>query len=133
MTAAFLDTSVLIRYFAEDDLPRAIAAADLIDSDHVLVISTGVVLETIHVLRTDYRVDNPVLAQMLVGLLSRANIRLSDADKSATIAALYWTQSVSSRRIPDAILAAAADRAGVDFIATFDEKLASPTVPVRLL
>ena len=133
MTSVFVDTSVLIRYFAEDDLPRAIAAANLIDSDHSLVISTGVVLETIHVLRTDYKIGNPVLAQLLVSLLSRSNVRLSDADKSGTIAAIYWTQNASSRRIPDAILTAAAEQAHVDFIATFDGKMTSPTVPVRML
>lgn len=133
MTAVFCDTSVLIRYFAEDDIPRAAAAAALIDSDATLVISTGVVLETIHVLRTDYAVANPVLATMLVALLSRANVQVTDADKSGLIAAIYWTQSVSSRRIMDAIIATAAEQARVDFIATFDEKMRSPLVPVRML
>jgi len=133
VTAVFCDTSVLIRYFAEDDIPRAAAAAALIDSDATLVISTGVVLETIHVLRTDYAVANPVLAAMLVALLSRANVQVTDADKSGLIAAIYWTQSVSSRRIMDAIIATAAEQAKVDFIATFDAKMRSPIVPVRML
>jgi len=133
VTAVFCDTSVLIRYFAEDDIPRAAAAAALIDSDATLVISTGVVLETIHVLRTDYAVANPVLAAMLVALLSRANVQVTDDDKSGLIAAIYWTQSVSSRRIMDAIIATAAEQAKVDFIATFDAKMRSPIVPVRML
>jgi len=133
MTTVFLDTSVLIRYFAEDDIPRAVAAAGLIDSDVSLVVSTGVVLETIHVLRTEYGMVNPALAHALIGLLSRSNVALTDADKGAVIAAIYWAMSISSRRIPDAILAGAAEQARVDYIATFDEKMSSPTVPVRML
>ena len=58
---------------------------------------------------------------------------ISDADKSGLIGALYWTQGVSARRISDAIVVAAAQRARAEAIATFDEKMASPTVPVRML
>ena len=131
--SVFCDTSVLIRYFAEDDLPRALAASTLFDSDTQLVVSTGVILETIHVLRTQYGVANPVLSELLVRLLSRRNVTVSDADKSGLIGALYWAQGVSARRISDAIVVAAAQQAGVEAIATFDDKMASPTVPVRML
>ena len=49
------------------------------------------------------------------------------------IGALSWTEGVSARRISDAIVVAAAQRAGAEAIATFDQKMASPTVPLRLL
>ena len=134
MTTAFCDTSVLIRYFAEDDVPRALAAATLIDDGEVdLVVSTSVVLEAIHVLRTDYQFDNPALADVLITFLSRTNVRISDADKTGVIAALYWTQQSSARRIADAVVAMAAEQANVDFIATFDAKMTSRSLPVRLL
>ena len=131
--SVFCDTSVLIRYFAEDDIPRALAASTLVDSETQLVVSTGVILETVHVLRTQYGFANPVLSELLVRFLSRRNVTVSDADKSGLIGALYWTQGVSARRISDAIVVAAAQRAGAEAIATFDEKMASPTVPVRML
>lgn len=131
--SVFCDTSVLIRYFAEDDIPRALAAATLFDSETQLVVSTGVILETVHVLRTQYDFANPVLSELLVRFLSRRNVTVSDADKSGLIGALYWTQGVSARRISDAIVVAAAQQAGVEAIATFDDKMASPTVPVRML
>lgn len=133
MTSAFCDTSVLIRYFAEDDIPRALAAADLIDSGTDLVLSTGVILETIHVLRTDYGIDNPVLGDLLIRFLSRTNVNLIDADKAGVLDALSWTQNSSARRIADALLSTAAEQADVDFIATFDEKLRSPFIQVRML
>ena len=133
MTSAFCDTSVLIRYFTEDDIPRALAAADLIDGDVDLVVSTGVILEAVHVLRTDYQFDNPILSELLIRFLSRSNVSLSDADKDGLLTALSWTQGSSARRIADAIVSTAAEQAHVDYIVTFDAKLTSATVPVRML
>lgn len=129
----FCDTGVLVRYFTGDDPPRALAAAELIDSDAVLVISTAVLLETIHVLRGDYRLSNPIIGQFLIELLMRENVRLTDADQAETVVALRWSLRSSARRIPDAVIAAAAQRAACTHIVTFDEAFASPTVPVRLL
>lgn len=129
----FLDTSVLIRYFAADDPPRALAAASLIDGDQTVVVSTGSILETLHVLRTDYGVTNPALGRGLIRFLSKHNVSLADADVTAVVAGIERTLGLSERRIPDAILAAAAEAAGCDWIATFDEKFASPSVPSRLI
>jgi predicted nucleic acid-binding protein len=129
----FLDTSVLLRYLAEDDLPRATAAARLIDEEAVIVLSTGVILEAVHVLRTHLGVKNPSLGQGLIRLLSRHNVFLADADAGAVVAGIERTLSRSERRIPDAILAAAAEQADCDWIATFDEAFTSPTVPSRLI
>ena len=131
----FVDSSVLIRYFADDDPPRAFAAAQLLDTadELELVVSTGVILEVVHVLRTRYGVENPRIAELLAAFLSRENVRVADADRSRLIAALIWTVRASARRIPDAILAAAAEQAGCERIATFDEAFVSPTVPAHLL
>jgi predicted nucleic acid-binding protein len=129
----FLDTSVLIRYLAEDDPPRALAAAALIDGETSVVVSTGSVLETIHVLRTQYGARNPELGRAIIGLLSKRNVSLSDADAGTVVAAIERTLPLSERRIGDAMLAAAAEQAGCDWIATFDEAFASPTVPSRLI
>lgn len=129
----FCDSSVLIRYFAEDDPPRAFAAAGLIESDATLVISTGVILEVVHVLRTKYGIGNPRVGEGLIRFLTREQVELVDADRATAVAGLKWTLRNSARRIPDAIIAAAADHAGCDAIATFDEDFASPSVPVRLL
>jgi predicted nucleic acid-binding protein len=129
----FCDTSVLVRYFAEDDPPRAFAAAKLIESDATLVISTGSLIELVHVLRTQHGIDNPELGEGLIRFLARDNVDLVDADEGATVAAIRWSLRAAARRIPDAILAAAAEQAHSDWIATFDERLASPTVPVHAI
>lgn len=131
--SVFCDTSVLIRYFAEDDLPRAAAVAGLIDSGRGLVVSTGVLLETLHVLRTQHGFTDPLLADLFTTFLSHERVSVSDADKAGVLGALAWTRGVSARRVADAIIVAAAERAGVEAIVTFDEAMSSPTVPIRLL
>lgn len=135
MTArrVFCDSSVLVRYFAEDDPPRALAAARLIDSDATLVVSTAALLEVIHVMRGKHGSTNPDLGETLIGFLTRDGVELVDADQGATVAAIRWSLRASARRIPDAIIAAAAEHARCDAIATFDERMESPSVPVRLL
>ena len=129
----FCDTGVLIRYFADDDPPQALAAARLIDGDDTLVISTGVLIEVAHVLRTQHARTNPEIAHALVELLTKRGIELADADRPQAVAALRWSARVSARRIPDALIAAAAERAGCDMIATFDEGFTPSSVPVRML
>ena len=78
----FCDTSVLIRYFAEDDPPRALAAARLFDSDATLVVSTTALLELVQVLRTSYGVTNPRLGEGLVRFLTRDGVELVDATRA---------------------------------------------------
>lgn len=129
----FCDTSVLVRYFAEDDVPRALAAASLIDSERELVVSTAVLIELIHALRTQHAMSNPTIGQLVVRFLSRTNVDVVDVDKASLITAIFWSQNASARRIPDAIIGAAAARAGVEFIATFDARFGTPAVPVRML
>ena len=58
---------------------------------------------------------------------------LDGADSGAIVASIARTLTSSERRIPDAILAAAAEQAGCDWIATFDAGFVSPTVPSRLI
>ncbi len=132
MAVVFCDTSVLIRYFAEDDVPRAAAAAKLIDSDATLTVSTTVIVEVVHVLRRLYGLDDERIARLLVTFLSRMNVNLADADKAGMVAAIT-TSHASSRRVPDALIVMAARQAQVDFIATFDEKLRTHHLPVRML
>lgn len=135
MTVArvFLDTSVLVRYLAEDDPSRALAAADLIEGPSDLVVSTAVLVEVVHVLRTEHGIPNPWLAEALIRFLDRADVELVDADRIAALQGLRSTVRGSARRIPDALIAAAAAHAGCDWIAAFDRDFRSPAVPVRLI
>lgn len=133
MSRVFCDSSVLIRYFVGDDPPRSLAAARLVDGDETLVVSTAVILEVVHVLRTAYGASNPDVARGMIRFLSQPTVELADADRATTIAALQWSERSSARRIPDAVIAAAAEHASCDIIVTFDQSFRSPHVPVRLI
>ena len=133
MSRVLVDASVLVRYFADDDPPRALAAARLIDSDDELVVSTGTLVELVHALRTGHGMTNPGLAAALIRFLSRTNVTLSDPSREDVIAALMWSMRSSARRICGAIIAKVAEGAHADWIAAFDAKMLSPTVPVPLL
>jgi predicted nucleic acid-binding protein len=129
----FLDSSVLVRYLSEDDPPRAVAAAALIDGDGNVVVSGVVLIETIHVLRTDLGHENPELGRVLMRFLTRENVEVVDADRAHLVAAISRSLDVSARRIADSVIAATAEHAACDWIATFDEAFRSPTVPARLI
>lgn len=129
----FLDSSVVVRYLAEDDPPRALAAARLIDGEQTVVVSGVVLLETMHALRTGLGHENPELARVLIRFLTRHNVEVVDADKAHLVAALERSLATSARRVSDAILAATAEGAGCAWIATFDEAFTSPTIPSRLI
>ena len=129
----FCDASVLVRYFAEDDPPRALAAARLIDGDATIVVSSVALIEVVHVLRTERQIENPELAEGLIRFLRRSNVELADANAVEVVEALRATAGLSARRIPDALIGAAAERASCDWIAAFDRDFRSPTVPVRLI
>lgn len=129
----FLDASVMVRYLAEDDPPRALAAAQLIDGDRTLLVSGVVLLETLHALRTGMAHENPSLGSALIRFLTRENVEVVDADKAHLVAALARSLTISARRIGDAVIAATAEHAGCDWIATFDEAFRSPTIPARMI
>ena len=134
MTArrVFCDTGILIRYFADDDPPRALAAARLIDGGDTIVISTAVLIEVVHVLRTQHGRANPEIADALIAFLTKRRVELVDADEAEAVAALRWSARISARRIPDALISAAAQHARCDLIATFDEHMSAVDVPVRM-
>jgi hypothetical protein len=90
-------------------------------------------MEAVHALRSTGLVSDPDIVGGLIAFLSRSNVELVDADKAYVVAALQRTLRISVCRVPDAIIAAAADQASCDWIATFDERFSSPRVPSRLL
>ena len=129
----FLDASVVVRYLSEDDPPRALAAAQLIDGGRTVIVSGVVLLETMHALRTGLGHENPALGSALIRFLTRANVEIIDADKAHLVAALARSLTMSARRISDAVIAATAEHAKCGWIATFDDAFRSPTIPARLI
>ncbi|GAC1673203.1 MAG: hypothetical protein NVS9B8_15940 [Candidatus Limnocylindrales bacterium] len=84
-------------------------------------------------LRIQHGRANPEIADALIAFLTKRGVELVDADLPEAVAALRWSARVSARRVPDALISAAANQARCDVIATFDERMSAVDVAVRLL
>ena len=78
-----LDTSILIRYLANDDPQQSSRAKTLVDTTHVFV-STTVLLETEWVLRSSYRLPRLQCAASLRSFAGLPHVRLADPSVIAT-------------------------------------------------
>jgi predicted nucleic acid-binding protein len=126
-----LDTSVLVRYLVGTPAGEAAAAADLIDDNaDDLGISPVALMECAHVLRTQYEVPQRDIADALVGLVQRENIRVLGMRTDVVVEALVRARSLPGRPIPDALIVAAAADAEAERLATFDRGLARYGFPV---
>lgn len=87
-------------------------------------------VETAHVLRTQYGVERSDVIDVLIELLTRENIQLLGLPKADALSALVTARSLSGGPIPDSLIAASARWAGTLPLYTFDEELGRHGVPV---
>ena len=118
-----VDTSVVVRYLVGTPENEARRATKLIDGDEQLGLSLVVLVETAHVLRTQYGIERADVLETLVELLTRENVVLLGLPNADAVAALVRARSLRGSPIPDAIIAAAASVAGALPLYTFDEDL----------
>jgi len=121
-SAAFLDTSFVVRYLTDDPPEMAARAAAVIDSDQQLVLSEMVLLETAYVLTSVYRVARPEVVDALQALVQRANLRLAHLTKPRTLAALSLCRDSNRCSFTDALLWAQALDSGAERLYSFDRK-----------
>jgi predicted nucleic-acid-binding protein len=119
--SGFLDTSVIVRYFTNDPVSQSRQAADLIDSDEDLYITSNVLAETAYVLMSVYRIQRPQVVDHLVALLSRANIKPIGMDKPEILKALPMCRPSKRVSFYDAILWAAARSSPHNTVYSFDQ------------
>lgn len=129
-----LDTSALLRYLTNDRPRSAATVAAAIDGGEPIGISSLVLGEAVHVLRSaPYERRNPDLADALVELLAHENVALTDLDADLASAAIGGVRHVSARHIVDALISAAAQQAGARTLLTNDSEFASTLVPLSQL
>lgn len=78
-----LDTNVLVRYFAQDDVPQAALANALIEDlteARPGFVSTITLVETYWVLRRAYRTDRSATAALMQGLVESKEMVVERAD-----------------------------------------------------
>jgi predicted nucleic acid-binding protein len=118
-----VDTSVVVRYLVGTPVNQARRAAALIDDEATEIgISTVVLAECAHVLRTQYEVDQRAIIDTLIDLIQRENVRLLGCRPDLVVEMLVRARALPGRPIPDALVVAAALEADALPLATFDRQ-----------
>ena len=124
------DTSVVVRYLVGTPVAQAKRAAALLEGAAEVAIPIVALVETAHVLRTQYGVGRADVIEALIELLTRENVTVLGLPTSESLAALVRARSLPGNPIPDAFICAAARAARALPLYTFDEELARHGVPV---
>ena len=115
-----LDTSVVVRYLTGAPSDLALRARSLLDGTDRLGISIVVLLETGHVLRSEYGVRRPVIVDRLLEFVTLEDIEIIGPPKRAVVEALARARSLPGTPFADALVVALARDAGARSMATFD-------------
>jgi predicted nucleic acid-binding protein len=125
-----LDTSVVVRYLVGSPEDQAAAAAAVIDGPGEVGISVVVVLETAHVLRTQYGVTRTDVLSALIELLTREDVQVLGLSKDHALEALVGARSLSGTPIADALIVAIVREANAIPLYTFDRGMARHGVDI---
>ena len=125
-----VDTSVVVRYLVGTPTDQAARAARLIDGPETVAVSLVVLVETAHVLRTQYGVARADVVDALLDLVRREDVAVLGMTTPDTTDALVRARSQPGRPIPDALIAIAARAAGALPLVSFDREMARYGVAV---
>jgi predicted nucleic-acid-binding protein len=127
-----VDTSVVVRYLVKRPYDQAQAAAALIDGPQELGISVVVLLETAHVLRTQYGISRADVLASMVDLLTREDVAVLGLSKDRALEAMVRAGSLRGTPIADSLVAAMAREADAVPLYAFDRGMARHGVDVRV-
>ncbi len=119
-----LDTNVLVRYFAQDDVAQSAKASALIEAltpENVGYISQIVLVELVWVMQSLYQADRSMISKILQTLLSVASLRVDNSQVVQKALRLY---AETSADFADCLIAKLAQSASCNQIFTFDVKAA---------
>lgn len=125
-----LDTSVVVRYLAGLPADQALRARAFMDAAGDLGVSVLVLLETGHVLRANYGVRRQRVVDALLELVTLRNVAVIGLPKDVVVQALARAREIDSAPFADSLIAATAEVAGAESIATFDRKMRGHGLPV---
>jgi predicted nucleic acid-binding protein len=125
-----VDTSVVVRHLVGTPETLARRATAVIERDGVVGIPVLVLLETAHLLRTQYDVPRFDVLEVLIGLVTRDNVELIGLPKTAVLAALARARSLPGAPLPDALIVASAQTADALPLYSFDVGLGRHGIPV---
>jgi predicted nucleic acid-binding protein len=125
-----IDTSVIVRYIAGIPIDQAVRAAAVVEEGDELGISIVAILETAHVLRTQYGVPRADVVTSLIDFVTREGVTTLELPKADVLEALVRARAIPSVPIPDALIAAASRSASAVPIYTFDKDFGRLGVPI---
>lgn len=123
------DTSVVVRYLTGRPAAQAARAAAAIDGPSDVALTLVCIVETAHVLRTQYGVAREAITDALLDLIRREDIHVLGLPHDDAVEALVLARSMPGRPIPDALIAIGARSAGALPLVTFDRQMARYSVP----
>jgi predicted nucleic acid-binding protein len=126
-----VDTSVVVRYLVGDPPDQARRAQAVMEGAEPVGIPVVVLLETAHVLRTQYGVDRRDILDALLELITRANMEILGLSRALLIEAIVRARDLPGSPLPDAFVAATVRDAAAVPLFTFDGDLARHGIPVR--
>ncbi|MGH2408196.1 MAG: PIN domain-containing protein [Candidatus Limnocylindrales bacterium] len=126
-----IDTSVIIRYLVGRPDAQARRAAAVIEGSEMVAVSVVSIVETAHVLRTEYEVARKDIVDALIDLARRENVFVLGMDHDNVIDALVRARAMPGRPILDALIAIGARGAGALPLVTFDRQMSRYGVPTR--
>jgi predicted nucleic-acid-binding protein len=130
--AAFVDTSIIIRYLTQDIPEQAERARQIIDEHPQLLVTPVVIVEAAFVLLRNYHIAREAIVDALVALLRRDNIVVHQIDRDIVIQALWLCRPSGRVSFADAMLWASARSTGADStIYTLDRQFPTHGVAVR--
>ena len=125
-----VDTSVLVRYLVGSPPDQAARTTRLLDESERLGVSLLALVESAHVLRTQYGVNRTEVVNALIGLVRRQNVEILGMDTDDATDALLRARAIVSCPIPDALIAVQARATRALPLFTFDRGLSRIGVPV---
>jgi len=127
---ALLDTSVVVRYFMQDQPLLASASTRVVESEEQLLVSDVAIAEVAHVLMSTYRVPREQVVDQLVAFLRRDNVSTLNTPREVVLAALAKCRPSGRVSISDVLIWAVA-RAEELPVYTFDRRF--PTEGITVL
>lgn len=125
-----VDTSVVVRCLTDDPPEPARRASALVEGADSIGLPLVVLLETGHVLRTEYGVSRLDVLEILIELVTRANVEVLGLPTDVTLVALARARQLPGAPFADALIVAMAREAGATSLASFDRGMVSHGIDV---
>lgn len=123
-----LDTNILVRYLTSDEATQSTHAITLIEEAETLILSTIVLCETVWVLKRAYKFPRAEILRILRTLTTMPAVEIDRPLVESGIDLM-----TAGGDFADGVILAEATRARADYLASFDETLATLSEKVRLI